>query len=409
MKEYTISYITKDNAEKSVCIKANNAIQAADKFFKNADGAIGANILEIKESEIMNEVSRSIEVIAGEINAIKSQTSGILSAAFTYARRSCFEIGKRLEEAKAMLSHGEWGRWLEDNFEYSESTAGNLMRIYREFGSEQIDMITGKSDAEIFEGLSSSQLVELFALPKARRAEFVEEHRGELESGEMSTRDMKREIKRLNEIIEQKDKEIRDNDDSYGELVVQKKAAEALVKDAEARAVAAEERASDLQLRIDELNERPLEVTKVTETVYEASPEQIEEIRVAALKEAEDKHGEDTAMLQAEVDKARAEVDKLKEKIKKAGKADEKKIAELEQKILDEKALAEKRIRQVALQSDPHTAKVSYCIEAISRAMSDINAEITSMNAEQAGSGDRMKAKCESMLLSLVNRLGWQI
>ena len=129
----------------------------------------------------MTEVTRSAEVIAAEINAIKSQTYGILEAAHTYAKRSCFEIGKRLEEAKAAVPHGEWGDWLEVNVSYSVSTANDLMRIYREFGDEQIDMLTGKSDAEIFEGLSQSQMVALFGLPKSERAAFVEEHRGELE------------------------------------------------------------------------------------------------------------------------------------------------------------------------------------------------------------------------------------
>jgi hypothetical protein len=364
--------------------------------------------LNKKENEInmSTEITRSAEVIAQEINAIKSQTSGILEAAFTYAKRSCFEIGKRLEEAKAAVPFGEWGEWLEKNVSYSVSTANDLMRIYREFGNEQIDMLTGKSDAEIFEGLSQSQMVALFGLPKAMRAEFVEEHRDELESGEMSTRKMKEEIKRLNEVIEQKDKEIRDNDDSYGELVLQKKAIEAQMKDATERAVAAEAKASDLQLRIDELNERPLEATKVTETVYEASPEQIEEIRAAAIKETEDKHQEVEEGL-------RDNVKKLSEKYNKTKAALDAKDAELDAKIKEAvdaaTAEAKKQVRQLTAQSDPRAAKVSYCLEAIGRAMTDINSVIAAMNSENAGSGDQLRMKCESALLGLVNKLGWQI
>lgn len=372
----------------------------------------------------MNEVTRSAEVIAQEINAIKSQTSGILEAAFTYAKRSCFEIGKRLEEAKAAVPFGEWGDWLEKNVNYSVSTANDLMRIYREFGNEQIDMLTGKSDAEIFEGLSQSQMVALFGLPKAMRAEFVEEHREELESGELSTRKLKEEIKRLNEVIEQKDKEIRDNDDSYGELVLQKKAAET-------KAAEAEQRADELQLRIDEFNERPIEVTKVTETVYEASPEQIEEIRAAAFLEADEKNAKDAAELQAkadkaqaEADKAQAEVDKLKAKIKKAGEADEKKIDDLEKKLAAKEselegkireaveaatADAKKQVRQLTAQSDPRAAKVSYYLESIGRAMADINSVVAAMNADNAGSGDQMRYKCEAALMKLCNSYGWQI
>ena len=361
----------------------------------------------------MNEVTRSPAVIAGEINAIKSQTSGILEAALTYAKRSCFEIGKRLEEAKATVPFGEWGEWLENNVSYSVSTANDLMRIYREFGNEQIDMLTGKSDAEVFEGLSQSQLVALFNLPRAMRAEFVEEHREELESGELSSRKLKEEIKRLNAVIEQKDKEIRDNDDSYGELVIQKKAAEALAKEASERAVEAEAKASDLQLRFDELNERPLEVAKVTETVYEASPEQIEEIRAAAIKETEEKHAKADEKKQKEVDKLLAadlkqkkELDDLKSQLAtKDSEVDAKVKEAVEAAVAD----AKKQVRQLTAQSDPRTAKVSYCLEAIGRAMADINGIVAAMNNENAGSGDQIRMKCESGLLRLCNTYGWQV
>ena len=61
-----------------------------------------------------HQITRTPAAIAAEINAIKSQTSGILCAAFAYAKQSCFEIGKRLEEAKALVAHGEWGTWLSE-------------------------------------------------------------------------------------------------------------------------------------------------------------------------------------------------------------------------------------------------------------------------------------------------------
>ncbi len=357
-----------------------------------------------------NEIIRDPAVIAAEINAIKNQTSGILEAAFTYAKRSCFEIGKRLEEAKAAVPYGEWGTWLEQNVSYSVSTANDLMRIYREFGNEQIDMLTGKSDAEVFEGLSQSQLVALFGLPKAQRVAFVEEHREELESGELSTRKLKEEIKRLNEVIEQKDKEIRDNDESYAELVSQNKEIE--------------REKADLQMRFDELNERPIETAKVTETVYEPSAEQIEEIKAAAIKEVEEKHAKESDELKKLAGEAQAKVDKLKEKIKSAGAADEKKISELEGKLaaaqneLEAKvkeavaaaqAEADKKVRQLTAQSDPRAAKISIYLETIGRAMGDINAVVKSMNETNAGSGDQIRMKCEAALMKLCNVHGWQV
>jgi len=66
-------------------------------------------------------------VIAAEINTIKYQTEKILLA-------GAVEIGRRLTEAKALLPHGEWSKWLEDQVNFTQRTAQNLMRIYEEYG-----------------------------------------------------------------------------------------------------------------------------------------------------------------------------------------------------------------------------------------------------------------------------------
>lgn len=328
------------------------------------------------------ELIRSPEVIADEINAIKTQTSNILSAALSYTKRSCFEIGKRLEEAKALVPHGEWGAWLESNFEYSESTAGNLMRIYREFGGEQINLLTGKSDMETFEGLSQSQLVELFTLPKHTRVEFVEAHREELEDG-MSIREMRDLIKEQKEKIERQEREILENDESYGELVTKLRAAE------KERDALTNER-DDLKADLDKLSNEPKEPVKeiVTEKIYEPSKKQIKEIEEKATAKAEKRMKDDIDRLEAQ----------LKEK------------DELHEKALKERDEENrKRIRQLELMADPHAASITHYMETISRALSDIDLELSAMDDEEAGSGRRLKMKCETTLLSLLNRYGWQV
>ncbi len=348
-----------------------------------------------------NKIVRSVSVIADEINQIKSQTSGILTAAFTYAKRSCFEIGKRLEEAKAQIPHGEWGAWLENNFEYSESTAGNLMRIYREFGSEQIDMISGRSPAETFEGLSQSQLIELFALPSGERAQFVDEHREELEDG-MSVREMRELIKAQRETIEKQKKDILDNDESYAELVEKLRDAE---RDAEAKKESIEElegKNTTLQLELQLMKDKPIEAQVVTEKVYEPTEEQIEEIK----RLEREKYEADIEKLKGKLEKQYGKEKKSDEERERALKAAEEEH-EAKIKALEEEHL--KKIRQLTQKSDPHTARVTYCLEAIGRAIGDINAELAAMDTEDAGSGARMRARCESMLLSLINRAGWQI
>lgn len=359
----------------------------------------------------MSNIVRSPEVIAAEINAIKSQTSGILAAAIGYAKQSCFEIGKRLEEAKALVPHGEWGAWLSENFEYSESTAGNLMRIYREFGDDQINLLTGKSDAETFETLSQSQLVELFALPKPMRAEFVETHREELERGEMSVREMRDLIKEQKRALDEKDAEIArkdaeivENDESYAELVTQLRAAEAdasrldgeredlaaKVRAAEQKAQEAEERAGRADAEIVALKNAPKEkvVETVTETVYAPTEEQIAEIRAEAIREAEERHKNDIERLSAD----------LKER-----------DAHHEQVMKEAQEETAMKIRQLIAKSDPHASRISYAMEAISRALSDVKAELTAMEEETPGSGQKMRLRCESTLLGIINRAGFQV
>jgi len=56
---------------------------------------------------------RNLNVIAVDIHAIE--------------RRNVFDIGKLLVEAKDACEHGEWGRWLYDEFDWSDSTANNYM------------------------------------------------------------------------------------------------------------------------------------------------------------------------------------------------------------------------------------------------------------------------------------------
>ena len=49
--------------------------------------------------------------LATEINVIKEQTRAAV-------KNATLEIGKRLVEAKAVVPHGGWGYWLQQNVDY---------------------------------------------------------------------------------------------------------------------------------------------------------------------------------------------------------------------------------------------------------------------------------------------------
>lgn len=124
----------------------------------------------------MNQLTtdRSTEVIAAEINAIKHQTQTVMLQASA-------EIGKRLIEAKEQLNHGEWGNWLKDNVDYSQSTANNLMQIYTEYNA----------NSQAFGNLTYSKAVALLGIDAEDREVFVQENNVE----ELSTRELQKIIK----------------------------------------------------------------------------------------------------------------------------------------------------------------------------------------------------------------------
>ncbi len=132
-------------------------------------------------------IERTPELIASEINHLKQQTRNIVLY-------NAIEIGRRLCEAKQFIPHGEWGKWLETSVDYSQSTANNLMKIFTEYGANQMALFgeTGPK-SQALENLSYTQAVILLGLPGEEREEFIENNDVE----NMSTRELQQAIKDL--------------------------------------------------------------------------------------------------------------------------------------------------------------------------------------------------------------------
>ena len=134
----------------------------------------------------MNEITRTPQVIATEINIIKDQTRKMVLY-------NSIEIGRKLVEAKELVPAGEFGKWLEEAVDYSSSTANNLMKIFKEYGSEQTSLLDNNVKSPVFEKLNYSQAIALFAVPEEEREEFIEENHVE----DMSARELKAKIAEL--------------------------------------------------------------------------------------------------------------------------------------------------------------------------------------------------------------------
>lgn len=126
---------------------------------------------------------RTADTVALEIRTLQRQAQGVI---MSYA----IEIGKRLEEAKAMLPHGEWGAWLRRELDYSPSTAQNFMRVYREYGDDQISLFGSKT--QTIGNLPYTKALRLLAIPdEEEREAFIQGHDVEA----MSTRELEEAIK----------------------------------------------------------------------------------------------------------------------------------------------------------------------------------------------------------------------
>lgn len=79
--------------------------------------------------------------------------------------KNFIEVGKRLIQAKSLVKHGEWQKWLEDNFQLSQNTAGRFMQCANRF-----------SNSEMSQNLNQSQMIALLSLPSPEETEkFIEQ------------------------------------------------------------------------------------------------------------------------------------------------------------------------------------------------------------------------------------------
>ena len=354
-----------------------------------------------------NEITRTAAHVAADINKVKLN----LAVAVVV---SSIEIGRLLLEAKALVPHGEWGAWLAANVDFSESKAQSLMRRYKEYGDGQIDMITGTSDLDFFSFLSDSQMDALLALPKPERREFVEEHREELESGDMSVRKMQAEIAKLKMKNEEQ--------------------AEALEK-AKGHIENLEKDCNELNDLLVEERRKPAPEPLVQEViVHSPSDEDIEKIRAAEEQRLRDEFEaskaktlkecrEAVAAAEKERDKAVEKAEKeandagelaaKMEKIKTDNKAAMDKLnAEHASKIAELEATYKKQNKATAAGADPNVMRIQLALEDFKRTVTVVSATLDKMKAEggeAAQKADKLQANVEKIIGNLIAEAGWTI
>ena len=256
-----------------------------------------------------------------------------------------------------MLPHGRWGDYLKNEVAYSQSTAQNFMRIFREYGASQQSLFGGVANSQALGNLTYTKALQLLAIPDAEdRERFAIENDVE----HMSVRE-------LNEALKARD-------------------------EAEEKAAAAQDEAGRLEKRVLHLQEEIAGQAQVYEAKLTSAGVEAEQARAAA-KAAQD-------ALDKQRDKAQRLQDALSEANTSAQAAEEEHarlLQELEELRsrpvdvaveVDEKAVEAAREAAVA----EMTEKVNKAKAAAKKAKSDRQAAEDAL-ADVQRQLDELKAK----------------
>ena len=182
---------------------------------------------------------RDIGTVTTEILMIRRQVEQT-------ALSGAIEIGRRLTEAKELLPHGEWGKWLQEEVSFSQRTANNFMRLAAEYGDAQVSLFGGNS--QTLADLPYTKALQLLAVPEEEREAFAEEHH----VADLSSRELEKLIRERDAAQEEtaQAEAVRDE--------VQKRLTAALDAQSEAERVSAAQksRAEVAEQKVSELEER---------------------------------------------------------------------------------------------------------------------------------------------------------
>ncbi len=358
----------------------------------------------------VTEIERTPEVIAAEIRYIKERVASEVA-------NGAFEIGRKLCEVKDKIPHGEWGQWLRDNVDYSETTAQDAMRLYPEYGSEQINILLGTSPADLFGGVAPSKLLAMAPLCDEERARLVIS--GEVD--QLSVRDIKAlvaENKRLNEEAQKvsaeneelgKALDASDGDlstlrreydkrqEEIGEKDLQINAlSEKLSKEKE-RADSASAALEKAKKKIDKLNNTPLQTVEVIRN--EPTEEQIAAIRAAADKAAEEKYRQSIESLSGDLETREKALDTAKAEAQKEAEA---KIENLRAEL---DAAHKAEVEKLRLRTNKHAAAINFYAQEITEKLQKIAEKLVVLESEDPVLAQKFRGAVGKMISPLLSQI----
>ena len=271
--------------------------------------------------------ARDIEMVTSDIHYAQRQGARQLLS-------NLIEIGRLLVEAKSMVPHGEWGKYLEEQVNYSQSTANNYMKLYQEYGDNQESFFNSLSNSQAFGNLTYTQAIALLALPAEERQEFAENN----DVADMSTRQLEQAIRERNEERAARERAEELAEKAQQDLIAQEKATEAerdnvarlrdLQVKAKGEANAANEKVEKLQKQLDKAKadkkaaEDALTKAKENPDIPEAVMESLrQQVAADAAREATEKLQAELATANKAKETAERNAEQAEQKLVAAQKA----------------------------------------------------------------------------------------
>lgn len=238
----------------------------------------------------------NLEVKHRDIDIITSEIKELCDAAGKTMLLYAAEIGRRLVEAKEILPHGEWGRWLSEECGFSQRTANKHMQIFKAYGSAQVSIFGAELNSPTWANLSYSQALSLLAVPEEEREEFVKENNVE----GLSSRELDRLIKERDEAVKKAaaaEQQLQGTIEGAKELNEQKLQAEADAEKQRKDLERAQSEAEELKAKLDKAKEAEKKAKEKLKALKEQPPEISQELRdklkAEATEEANERAAED--------------------------------------------------------------------------------------------------------------------
>ena len=329
---------------------------------------------EFKPQTLTDE--QKLSTIAAEIRALTAT-----------ALTTIIEIGRRMCAAKAMVKHGEWAGWLQQNTGYSSSTAENFMRIFNEYGADQISLFGDVEKPQTFGNLTYSKALALLSVPKSEREAFVQENNVD----EMSTRELKEAIKAREAAEAARDTAEKERDIANAKAARALEAADKQLSAAQENMLKMDSEIQSMCQKIIELESRPVEVA------VQRDEEAIKTAAADAKKKADAEWSKRVDKTTAELSQKTAQAQKLEKDLadvlKRLEEAEKAKTENPEKEaMLAHIAELEKKLKV----SDAAATKVKLLLGQFQTAYRDLNAAIDAVEDQE--SAQKMRAAVQAQI-----------